>query len=189
VKFLRRNNIKLRYLKRKALLKSTCQEGTKWEEKILNPRLNPDGTVAEEDTSDSEGDLGEGSLDSDSEDDVLGKRSRPITLEKARKAWNQLQEWFISHPPHQDRVMQAVFIINKEMMSPSFAQGAAGSSSSAGVPLPLPINGSASPTSAQVAEILQGVEGAGARGKKRQASAAVPVNTVGSNFFLSGAPR
>jgi hypothetical protein len=33
-------------------------------------------------------------------------------------AWgaNQLQEWFISHPPHRDRVMQAVFIINKGMM-------------------------------------------------------------------------
>lgn len=118
VKFLRRNNIKLRQLKRKAQLKSTCQEGTKWEDRILNPKLNIDGLEVS-DTSDSEADVDNESLDSDSEDeDALG-RPRTVTLAKARKAWSLLQDWFIAYPPQQDRILQAVFIINKEMMNPA----------------------------------------------------------------------
>lgn len=119
VKFLRRNNIRLRHLKRKAQLKSTCQEGTKWEDKILNPKVNAEGMeVVGSDTSDSEAEADDDSLDSDSDNEP--GRAKVPTLEGARKAWSQLQEWFITHPPHQDRVMQAVFIINKEMMNPSF---------------------------------------------------------------------
>lgn len=120
VKFLRRNNIKLRQLKRKAQLKSTCQEGTKWEDRILNPKVTIDGMeVAGSDTSDSEIDQDNESVDSDSEDeDALG-RPRTVTLVKARKAWSLLQDWFIAYPPQQDRILQAVFIINKEMMNPA----------------------------------------------------------------------
>jgi len=118
VKFLRRNNIKLRQLKRKAQLKSTCQEGTKWEDRILNPKLNIDGLEVS-DSSDSEADVDNESLDSDSEDeDALG-RPRTVTLARARKAWSLLQDWFIAYPPQQDRILQAVFIINKEMMNPA----------------------------------------------------------------------
>jgi hypothetical protein len=189
VKFLRRNNIKLRQLKRKAQLKSTCQEGTKWEEKILNPRLNSDGTM-EADTSDSEEVGDDGDLDSDSDEDVLGTRTKVPTLEGARKAWNTLQEWFISHPPHQDRVMQAVFIINKEMMQPSFAEGGTSAGASA---QPLP-TGSGSSNAGQH-DLLQQAQGdsSGAAAKlpkKRQQanSAALPVNAGNSNNFFQSIP-
>mmetsp|Transcript_66585 Transcript_66585/g.130942 ORF Transcript_66585/g.130942 Transcript_66585/m.130942 type:complete len:329 (-) Transcript_66585:234-1220(-) len=196
VKFLRRNNIKLRQLKRKAQLKSNCQEGTKWESRILAPRLNADGTIAESDSSDSD-DMQDDdvSLDSDSEnEDGLGPRSKPPTLEKARKAWNQLQEWFITHPPHQDRVMQAVFIINKEMMQPSFMVApsttpvpASTPSSSSAVAAP----SAAAPSGLQTAaaEMLSHTETANAIAKlpkkRQQMTAALPVAAASTNFFQS----
>lgn len=195
VKFLRRNNIKLRHLKRKAQLKSTCQEGTKWEEKILNPRLNADGTVAEADTSDSE-DIGDDDgLDSDSDEDVLGTRTKVPSLERARKAWNTLQEWFISHPPTQDRVMQAVFIINKEMMQPSSGDSAATGLGATPLPLPLGGTGSSNLATADDLGLQQAVDSIGAAAKlpkKRPPAnnaAALPVSAGNStNFFASG-PR
>lgn len=132
VKFLRRNNIKLRALKRKAQLKSTCQEGTKWEDRILNPKLNEEGMeVAASDTSDSEMDGDNESVDSDSEDDDALGRPRVVTLAKARKAWSLLQDWFIAYPPQQDRILQAVFIINKEMMNPALVAAPENNTSSA----------------------------------------------------------
>jgi hypothetical protein len=185
VKFLRRNNIKLRQLKKRALLKANCKESTGWEEKILRGeggssssgsskrksqhRLLDDGETYTEEDGDEEGNShqrgenGDSGPDSDSEgdDDMFGgggsgSRDRRgyghhskdkssssgagkvPTLEGARKAWSSLQEWFIANPPYQDRVMQAIFIINKEMMNPttvpptvvSVSSGAMSSSSS-----------------------------------------------------------
>ena len=55
----------------------------------------------------------------DNHDDVSPKEKDTLTLERARKAWRLLQEWFIVHPPSQERVTQSIFILNMEMMNPS----------------------------------------------------------------------
>ena len=204
VKFLRRNNIKLRELKRQAKLKSACKEGTKWEHKILNPRLDADGMVVDADTSDSE-DAAEHDFmdDSDSEDeDALGGRNKVPSLESAKRAWELLQEWFIAHPPKQERFMQAVFIINKEMMTSSFeaantaaaaATAAPANTSSAGAPLPLPVTAAPESPSADLQQ--QQLNALAKLPKKRQqVSAALPVNAavataaVGNNTFFQSTP-
>lgn len=202
VKFLRRHNIKLRQLKRKAQLKSTCQEGTKWEEKILNPRLNADGSAVEADTSDSEDLDEEDGLGSDSDDDVLGTRTKVPSLERARKAWNTLQEWFISHPPTQDRVMQAVFIINKEMMQPSSVSlgdsaGAGGHASAGAAPVPLPLGGAGAGSSSLATADDLGLQQAGDSiaaklPKKRPPAnnaAALPVSAGNTTNFFQNVSR
>jgi hypothetical protein len=59
VKFLRRNNIKLRSIKRSAQLKAACKEGTSWETRILNPKLDESGALVPDSEEDEEEALGE----------------------------------------------------------------------------------------------------------------------------------
>eukprot|EP00600_Ochromonadales_sp_CCMP1393_P004773 CAMPEP_0174963146 /NCGR_PEP_ID=MMETSP0004_2-20121128/5159_1 /TAXON_ID=420556 /ORGANISM="Ochromonas sp., Strain CCMP1393" /LENGTH=270 /DNA_ID=CAMNT_0016211721 /DNA_START=224 /DNA_END=1036 /DNA_ORIENTATION=- len=110
VKFLRKHNIKLRALKKSAHLKANCQEGTNWEKRILQPRGDdPTADSDQEETYFEEGAAGS------------WKEPKELTLEGARAAWNHLQEWFILNPPQNDRVMSAIFIINKEITNPTSA--------------------------------------------------------------------
>ena len=154
VKFLRRNNIRLRDLKRSAVLRAKCLEATGWEDKILNPDgvpVAPLTTAAaaakkgkrkgagaghggndSSDSSDSENEEGEDSGFESEPGDSIDGENKPISAESAAKAWNLLQEWFIEHPPANERVMQAVFILNKELTNPAI------SLASAPAPAPMP---------------------------------------------------
>jgi len=195
VKFLRRNNIKLRTLKRAAQLKSTCQQATKWEDRILNPKIGPDGLEVPSDTSDSEAEMDNESLDSDSEDeDALGK-PRTVTLAKARKAWSLLQDWFIAYPPQQDRILQAVFIINKEMMNPALVAAPDNTTASMAGSMTSTMAAALNMSVPTSSGSVEGNAAKAAKNKRAPTSASLPVSSSGglntaqgSTFYPIPAP-
>mmetsp|Transcript_33072 Transcript_33072/g.72849 ORF Transcript_33072/g.72849 Transcript_33072/m.72849 type:complete len:303 (+) Transcript_33072:82-990(+) len=131
VKFLRRNNIKLRSIKRSAQLKAACKEGTSWETRILNPKLDETGALVPDSEEDEEE-----AMEDEEEDD---EEPRPPTFSEVRRSWQSIQEWFIAHPPRLERVQKAIYTLNREMLQdpdPASkkrgASGASGGKSSAG---------------------------------------------------------